>query len=62
MSMAIFTAAAAVRFARARLEHVELAALDRELEVLDVAVVLLELLADAQELARRPRACRSASG
>ncbi len=34
----------------ARLEHVELAALDRELEVLDVAVVLLELLADAHEL------------
>ncbi len=35
---------------RARLEHVELAALDRELEVLDVAVVALELLADALEL------------
>ena len=35
---------------RAGLEHVQLAALDRELEVLDVAVVLLELLADAQEL------------
>ena len=35
----------------ARLEHVQLAALDRELEVLDVAVVLLELLADAHELA-----------
>ena len=33
-----------------RLEHVQLAALDRELEVLDVAVVLLELLADALEL------------
>ncbi len=51
MSTAIFTAAAAVRFAIARLEHVELAALDRELEVLDVSVVLLELLAD---LARTP--------
>ena len=36
---------------RARLEHVQLAALDRELEVLDVAVVPLELLADALELA-----------
>ncbi len=35
---------------RARLEHVQLAALDRELEVLDVAVVLLELLADPLEL------------
>ena len=35
---------------RAGLEHVELAALDRELEVLDVAVVLLELLADPLEL------------
>ena len=33
-----------------RLEHVQLAALDRELEVLDVAVVLLELLADPLEL------------
>ena len=32
------------------LEHVEAAALDRELEVLDVAVVALELLADALEL------------
>ena len=44
------TAAAAVRLADARLEHVQLAALDRELEVLDVAVVLLQLLADALEL------------
>ena len=35
---------------RAGLEHVQLAALDRELEVLDVAVVPLELLADALEL------------
>ena len=34
----------------AGLEHVQAAALDRELEVLDVAVVLLELLADALEL------------
>ena len=31
----------------AGLEHVELAALDGELEVLDVAVVLLELVGDA---------------
>ena len=50
MSTAIFTAAAAVRLAIAGLEHVQLAALDRELEVLDVAVVVLELLADAHEL------------
>ena len=35
---------------RARLEHVQLAALDGELEVLDVAVVLLEPLADPLEL------------
>ena len=35
---------------RARLEHVQPAALDRELEVLDVAVVALELLADLLEL------------
>jgi len=35
---------------RAGLEHVELAALDREFEVLDVAVVGLELLADPLEL------------
>ena len=35
---------------RAGLEHVQLAALDRELEVLDVAVVALQLLPDAQEL------------
>ena len=34
----------------AGLEHVQAAALDRELEVLDVAVVLLEVLADPQEL------------
>ena len=32
------------------LEHVQAAALDRELEVLDVAVVRLELLPDALEL------------
>ena len=35
---------------RPGLEHVQLAALDRELEVLDVAVVALELLADPLEL------------
>ena len=33
-----------------RLEHVELAAFDRELEVLDVAVVVLQLLGDLLEL------------
>ena len=37
----------------ARLEHVQPAALDRELEVLDVPVVRLELLADAHELVVR---------
>jgi hypothetical protein len=37
-------------FRRPRLEHVQLAAFDRELEVLDVPVVLLELLADPLEL------------
>ena len=36
-----------------RLEHVQLAALDRELEVLDVAVVALQPLADAHELVVR---------
>ncbi len=38
----------------ARLEHVELAALDRELEVLDVAVVALQALADPLELGVGP--------
>ena len=42
--------------ARARLQHPELAALDRELDVLHVAVVVLERLADAEQLARRPSA------
>ena len=37
-------------FAAARLQHVELAALDRELEVLHVAVVRLELIGDRDEL------------
>jgi hypothetical protein len=36
--------------AGARLEHVERAALDRELDVLHVLVVLLELVLDLQEL------------
>ena len=35
---------------RSRLEHVQLAALDRELEVLDVAVVALQALGDLVEL------------
>ena len=37
-------------FAAARLKHVQLAALDRELEVLHVAVVRFELLGDRDEL------------
>ena len=49
--MAIFTAAAAVRLRAPRLEHEEAAALDGELQVLDVAIVLLEPLGDALELA-----------
>src|SRR2546423_7091708 len=42
-------------FGGARLEHVELAALDRELEVLRVAVVLLEPLRDLLEFGIRRR-------
>ena len=42
--------------ARARLQQVERAALDGELDVLHVAVVLLEALDRRDELARRPRA------
>ena len=49
-SVAIFDGGRRGPLGRTRLEHVELAALDRELEVLDVAVVALELLADPLEL------------
>ena len=45
--------------AGARLQHPELAALDRELDVLHVAVVLLEHAADAHELGDRPPASRA---
>ena len=41
-------------FAVARLQHVELALLDRELEVLHVAVVLLQRLADLHQFRVRP--------
>ena len=53
MSTAMRTAARAVRFAVAALEHVELAVLDGELEILHVAEVLLERRRDAVELAVR---------
>jgi hypothetical protein len=51
MSTAIRTAAAAVRLADRVWSMYRRPRLDRELEVLDVAVVALELLADALELA-----------
>ena len=57
MSAAIRTAAAAVRLAAARLEHVQPAALDRELEVLDVAVVAARAARRCARTRRRPRAC-----
>ena len=47
---------------RPGLEHVQPAALDRELEVLDVAVVALELLGRSAGTRRRPPACRRPSG
>ena len=43
-----------------RLEHVQAAALDRELEVLDVAVVAARAAGRCAGTRRRPRACRSA--
>ena len=43
----------------ARLEHVQLAALDGELEVLDVAVVALEAIGDLAGTRRRRRASSS---
>ena len=42
-------------FAGARLQHPELAALDGELEILHVAIVALEHLADRARTRRRPR-------
>ena len=59
MSAAMRTAAAAVRLADARLEHEQPAALDRELEVLHVAVVALQAARDVLELARTSRASAS---
>ena len=55
MATAAFSAAAAVRFADARLEQVERALLDRELDVLDVAVVPLERGHRLDELRERLR-------
>ena len=51
MSTAICTAACAGALAGARLQQEELALLDGELEVLDVAVVLLEARGDLAQLA-----------
>ena len=50
MSQAIFTAARAGPLAVAGLQHVQLALLDRELEVLHVLVVLLEHVLDLEQL------------
>ena len=50
MSQAIFTAAGAGPLAGAGLQHEELAALDGELDVLHVVVVLLERVLDLQQL------------
>ena len=49
------TAARAVRLPAARLQQPQAPALDRELDVLHVAVVALEPLRDAQQLAVEPR-------
>ena len=50
MSRAMRTAAAAVRFPRSRLQQIQLAALDRELEVLHVAEVPLEPVLRLEQL------------
>ena len=55
MSTAILHRGARGALAVARLQHPELAALDRELDVLHVAVVRLEPLADPQQLLVRRR-------
>jgi hypothetical protein len=44
------SAALAVRFSRARLQHPQLAVLDCEFEILHVAIVTLEYVVDALEL------------
>ena len=56
MSIENFSAAIAGALAVARLQHVDDAVLDRELEVLHVLEVLLERLADALQLVRTPSA------
>ena len=60
-STAILTAAAPVRLRVARLQHVQLAALDRELDVLHVLVVLLERVGDLDELLVDARASARSS-
>ena len=50
MSTAIFSGAAAVRLPFARLQHVELAFLDREFEVLHVAIMALQRVGDIDQL------------
>ena len=54
ISTAIRTAAVPVRLPRSRLEHVQRAVLDRELDVLHLLVMRLELLADLAATACRP--------
>ena len=56
MSQAIFTAAKPVRLPVRVCSRYSLPRLDRELDVLHVAVVRFELLVDVDELRRRPRA------
>ena len=56
MSTAMRTAAGPVRLPAARLQHVELLVLDRELEVLDVFVVLFEVGGDLAKLVDTPPA------
>ena len=60
MSTAALSAAAAVRFAAARLEQVEPLVLDRELDVLHVAVVLLEAAHRLRAARGRPAGSTSA--
>ena len=66
IATAVFSAAAAVRFAAARLEQEELLLLDRELDVLHVAVVALEhgdrLDELVERLGQRSRISASGSG
>ena len=50
MSIAILTMAAPVRLPLRRLEHPQLAVLDRELDVLHVLEVLLQVVLDLIEL------------